>query len=90
MRQSLGDPDPFRLRYPARVAELVTAVVRAEMGKQAATALVRQYAGEQMPTADKGRFVEIVETELMSLHEGNFARYGLRPVEFEAWQQCWR
>ena len=29
------------------------------------------------------------EAELVSLHEGNFARYQIRPSEFEAWQQVW-
>ena len=38
VRQSLGEPDPFRLRYRALVAEAVAAVVRTGMGKQAATA----------------------------------------------------
>jgi hypothetical protein len=40
VRQSLGEPDPFRLRYRALVAELVAAVVRAGMDKKAATALI--------------------------------------------------
>jgi len=29
----------------------------------------------------------VVETELASLREGNFARYQLRPSEFTAWKQ---
>ncbi|HWM27985.1 MAG TPA: hypothetical protein VNQ14_05975 [Woeseiaceae bacterium] len=90
VRQSLGEPDPFRLRYRALVAELVATVVRAAMDKKAATALVRQSAAEQVPPADQARFVEVVETELMSLHEGNIARYRLRPAEYQPWRQGWR
>ena len=89
-RQSLGEPDPFRLRYRALVAELVSAVVRSAMDKKAATALARQRAAEQLPPSDQARFVEVVETEIMSLHEGNIARYRLRPAEYEAWRQGWR
>ena len=48
VRQSLGEPDPFRLRYRALVAEV------------------------------------------MSLHDGNIARYRLRPAEYHAWRQGWR
>jgi hypothetical protein len=62
-----------RLRYRALVAELVATAVRAAMNKKAATALVRQHAAEQVPLADQARFVEVVETEIMSLHEGNIA-----------------
>jgi hypothetical protein len=90
VRQSLGEPDPFRLRYRALVAELVAAVVRARMDKKAATALVRQGAAEKVPQSDQTRFVEVVETEIMSLHEGNIARYRLRPAEYQAWRQGWR
>ena len=90
VRQSLGEPDPFRLRYRALVAEAVATVVRTGVDKQAATALARQRAAEQVSPADQARFVEVVETELMSLHEGNIARYRLRPAEYEAWRQGWR
>lgn len=90
VRQSLGEPDPFRLRYKALVAELVAAVVRAGMDKKTAIALARQRAAEQVPPADQARFVEVVETEIMSLHEGNIARYRLRPAEYQAWRQGWR
>lgn len=39
VQQSLGTPEPFRLRYQELIAELVTAVVRARMDKKATTAL---------------------------------------------------
>jgi hypothetical protein len=90
VRQSLGEPDPFRMRYRALIAELVATVVRAAMDKKAAIALVRQRAGEQVSPADEARFVEVVETEIMSLHEGNIARYRLRPAEYQTWRQGWR
>ena len=90
VRQSLGEPDPFRLRYRALIAEVVAAVVRTGMDKKAATALARQRAAEQVSPADQARFVEVVATELMSLHEGNIARYRLRPAEYQAWRQGWR
>ena len=90
VRQSLGEPDPFRLRYRALVAEVVAGVVCAGLDKRAATALVQKRAAEQVPTEDQARFVEVVETEIMSLHPGNIARYRLRPAEYQTWRQDWR
>jgi hypothetical protein len=90
VRQSLGEPDPFRLRYRALVAQLVTTVIRDALDKKAATALARKHAAEQVPQVDQARFIEVVETELMSLHEGNIARYRLRAAEYQAWRQGWR
>lgn len=90
VRQSLGEPDPFRLRYRALIFDTVAEVVRAAMNKQRAIAFVARQARQHLPPADQHRFVEVTETELMSLHEGNMARYRLRPSEFEPWRQGWR
>ena len=46
-------------------------------------------ADRHIPDADRKRFITIVETELMSMHEGNIARYRLRPSEFEHWNSGW-
>lgn len=90
VRQSLGEPDPFRLRYRALIAEVVAAVVRAGMDRKGAATRVRHSAAEQVPPVDQTRFVEVAETEIMSLHEGNIARYRLRPAEYRAWRESWR
>lgn len=36
------------------------------------------------------RFIEIVETELGSLPEGNIARYRVLPEELMSWKENWR
>ncbi|MCZ8218987.1 MAG: Fic family protein [Acidovorax sp.] len=90
VRQSLGEPDPFRLRYREQIFDTVAEVVRAALDKERAIAFVAQQAQLHVPAVDRHRFVEVAETELMSLHEGNMARYRLRPSEFEAWRLGWR
>ena len=39
--------------------------------------------------AERQRVCEIAEKELLGMHEGNFARYGIRPTEFAAWRVRW-
>ncbi len=90
VRQSLGEPDPFRLRYREQVARMMADVVRNGRNKIEAVAAIKQYVGQNVKKDDQARFVEVVETELMSLHEGNIARYRLRPSEFEAWNRIWK
>jgi hypothetical protein len=60
------------------------------LDRKGAAARVRHGAAEHVPPADRKRFVEVVETEIMSLHEGNIARYRLRPAEYRAWRESWR
>ena len=90
VRQVLGEPDAFRLRHRERLKEVVAAVVRGGRDKKAAATFVRREAEKLPEPSERKRFAEIAETELTSLHEGNFARYRLRPSEFSAWRKIWR
>jgi hypothetical protein len=47
-------------------------------------------AAEHVPQEERARFVEVGETELMGLHEGNIARYRLRPPDYQNWRVTWR
>ncbi len=90
VRQSIGEPDPFRMRHRTALRDLVGAVLRACMDKKQAAAEVEAWAVRHIEDAERGRFREIAERELLSLHDGNFARYRITPSEFAAWQEAWR
>lgn len=89
VRQSLGEPDPFRFRYRTLIAEIVAEIVHGQMDKKTATSFIKQRTIENVPQEDQARFIELVETEMMSLHEGNIARYRLRPSEYQQWHEHW-
>lgn len=89
-RQSLGDPDPFRMQYRPHIVQAVAIVVREKLNKQQAISKIRRFAQKQIAVLDRERFIEVVETQLLNLHEGNFARYRLRPSEFHAWREVWK
>ena len=90
VRQSLGEPDPFRIRYRMIIAAAVGEIIRNNMDRKAAAAFIKQRAVENVPLEEQARFIEIVETEIMGLHEGNIARYRLRPSEYQTWREAWR
>ena len=89
VRQSLGEPDPFRMRYRTALHKVIGTVVRGSMDKRQATAQVSVWTQEHIEEPERERFREVAERELLSLHEGNFARYQIRPSEFAAWQEAW-
>ncbi|MDE3208256.1 MAG: Fic family protein [Pseudomonadota bacterium] len=89
VRQSLGEPDPFRLRYRQGLREVIAAVVRGCMDKKQAIAYVNDWMHGHIDSEDRERFRETAEDELLGLHEGNFARYQIRPSEFTAWREVW-
>lgn len=89
IKQSLGEPDPFRLRYRQQMARLIQTVIREGMNKKKAGQTIKLFADSEVDRRDRHRFIEVTETELMSLHEGNIARYQVRPSEYKAWQTAW-
>jgi Fic/DOC family len=90
VRQSLGEPDPFRFKHKAALRQLVGEVVRSRMDRKAAAAYIAGWEEKNnIPQDEREKFRDMAEAELVGLHEGNFARYQIRPSEFEAWQQVW-
>ena len=88
VQQHLVPPDTFRLRYRAALNEIVAAIIRHNEPATDATARAR------MPLAvlevDRERFVALVLSEFKNLHAGNVVRFGLRPLEFAAWEATHR
>jgi len=89
IRQTLGEPDPFRLRHRQMLGEVVAEVVRGGLQKDAAAKFVRERSRQLPDAGQASRFAEMAESELLCLHEGNFARYRIRPSEFRAWKAKW-
>lgn len=90
VRQSLGEPDPFRLRHRGQIREVVGSVVRSRMSKKKAASHLAEWTADHIPEQEREQFRATAEGELLGLHEGNFARYQIRPSEFEAWQKVWK
>lgn len=90
IRQTVGEPDVFRQQYRALLSEVVSDVVRQVLNKQEAAQQVRKAAMKLSPSEDQRRFAEMAESELAGLHEGNFARFRIRPSEFNVWRDHWK
>jgi hypothetical protein len=88
LRQSLGEPDPFRLQYRENMRDLIAGIVSQGIKPKEAAEKIKS-AAKELPAQDQEKFVEAVETELLSLHEGNFVRYRIRPSEFKIWKDIW-
>jgi hypothetical protein len=84
VRESLPEPDPFRLKYRNALIGFVGEVVRNGLDPAGpeATAIV----SELVLPEDHEQFRNLAVAELAQLHEGNIARFRLRPTEFRRWQ----
>ncbi len=83
VRQNLVQPDMFRLRYRRELGAIVTAVVRHM--EPASAAVVRARMPATVQADDQAHFVALALAEFRALHAGKAVRFGLRPLEVEAW-----
>ena len=88
VRQSLGEPDPFRVTHRAALKQTVGGVVHGRMDKKDTAVYITSWVQKDiLPEADRECFRDMAEAELLSLHEGNLARHQIKTREFAAWQK---
>lgn len=85
VRQSLGEPDKFRLRFGNELKEVIGGIVRG--GLPPGVEEVTRIATNLVPKENLDDFVRMTITDLDNLHEGNFARARLKPSEYSAWRE---
>lgn len=85
VRQSLGEPDRFRLRYRNEIRETISVMIRNNLNTRIEAEHIRD-AAAGLPAEDQAPFIMTVETELRALHQGNFARYRVSLNEFLRWK----
>jgi len=89
VRHTLGEPDPFRLYYRKALIDCVGEAIR-QVGRGNVIdtrEVLSHLVNDLVPENDREHFLKIAKEEIAALHEGNFARYRLRPGEFKDWQK---
>lgn len=88
VQQTLGEPDPFRLRYRDPIRGAVQQIVKEGMTPKQAQGKMEEMA-RNIPAEDRSRFYAVIEIELNGLHEGNIVRYRLKEDEWTTWRSKW-
>ena len=83
--QSLVPPDIFRLRHRQALAEVMASIVK--QGESATEHAILRKMPASVAQAEQDHFVQMVLAEFAALHAGNAVRFGIRPLEFSAWQK---
>jgi Fic family protein len=85
VKQSLVPPDMMRLRHRSVLGELIASIVR--QGLAPTREVIMQRMPASVPLADQDAFITLVMSEFKTLHAGNAVRFGIRPLELQAWQK---
>jgi len=89
VQTSLGPPDMFKMRHRDAIKRVGHEVISECLGKVQAEEWIAQFASANIPASEQEMFIKLVRQEIHSTHEGNFARFKIRPSEFDRWQSVW-
>ena len=83
IRDSVAEPDLFRMKYRNALIEVIGAIVRER--KRPTEEEIRILARPRLEPRDLPRFVDLVTRELARLNDGNIARYRIRLSDYRSW-----
>jgi len=84
-RDSIAEPDLFRMKYRAALSEVIGGIVRA--GADATNEELERRARHLVEPAHLRKFIVMASDEFVRMYEGNISRYGLLPSEYLAWRE---
>ena len=89
VQQSMGEPNLFKFRYRDPIRRIVSSIILDQVAGPYVVNKIRELVGDDTDIADPDRaeVVGLIEAEILSLHEGNVARFRVRPSEFQAWKR---
>jgi Fic family protein len=88
-RAYLVEPDIFMERYDAIIKQTIHEIIQQKITKEQAITRISLLAEKQIAANDRTRFINVVHTELLALHDGNIAKFKIKPTEYYAWQKVW-
>ena len=87
IQQSLGEPNLLKLKYRKEIQEIVrTIILEKTEGNQVTKKIQELTDKKDIPEFVHSEFINLIETEIMSLHEGSVARFKVRPGEYQIWK----
>lgn len=85
---AMGEPNFLKLRYRAQIQEIVRSMILDRVSGDDLVPWI--HASIDASTIAEGERKEVfilIEQEIVSLHDGNVARFKVRPSEFQAWKK---
>lgn len=86
IQQSLGEPNLLKLKYRTEIQEIVRTIILEKIAGTEISKKIRDLtaAGNVHETV-RQELINLIETEIVNLHEGSVARFKVRPSEYQAW-----
>ncbi|MBK6588006.1 MAG: hypothetical protein IPG22_06835 [Acidobacteria bacterium] len=81
----------MKLRYRTQIQEIVRSIILERVAGSDVVPRIHASIDEStIGETDRDEVFSLVEQEIVSLHDGNVARFKVRPSEFQAWNELQR
>jgi Fic family protein len=87
IQQDMGEANLFKLKHRVSIHSIIQNLILEKIpGSQLTVTLKKSVLDLNLSIAEASQLLQIIETEIISLHEDNIARFKLRPSDFQAWK----
>lgn len=88
IQQSMGEPNLLKLTYRDLIREIIRSIILKKIHGHLVVNDIREgIISHNVREEDFMDLFNVIETEVMNLHEGNIARYKVKPSEYRAWKE---
>lgn len=88
IQQAMGEPNLLKLKYRSVIHAIVRAVILEKVkGAQVVSKIHSLIQAQNLPETEQSELFKVIETEILSLHDGNIARFKIRPSEYQKWKE---
>ncbi len=86
IQKTLGEPNLFVMKYQEIISKTIHDIIVNSLNMADIFSIIN-LAAEKIPNENKKQFNELIDRELISLHEGNIARYKVNLAQFSNWKK---
>ena len=88
IQMAMGEPNFLKLRYRTQIQEIVRSMILdCVTGDDLVPSIRASIDASTIAEGDREEVFILIEREIVSLHDGNVARFKVRPSEFQAWKK---
>jgi hypothetical protein len=78
------------MKHRNALRDIVQTVVFECLDRNSAFKRIATWTEQRIEINEQDQFRQVAEGEVLGLHEGNYARYQLKPSQFKKWQEVWK
>lgn len=86
VQQASAEPSSLKLKYRSAIHDIIRTIILEKVpGPHVVNKIRNLIERQKLPEPDSTELFKVLEMEILSLHEGNIARFRIHPKEFQEW-----